>query len=366
MNPYKKYFPILTQCTYLNTPASGLLPLPVLEYRQAHDLDFFVMGSAIKNDRGPQLTAIREKVGTLFSCAPNRVALVPNFSYGFNTLLEGIPRPKKVLLLKQDYPSVNWPFESRDFEITYAQIDGNLEKNVEAAFANLPDGQAGTPPDIFAFSAVQYINGIKIDVEFLKRLKANYPETLFFADATQYFGTEVFDFDASAFDVMGGSCYKWMNAGFGNAIFLFKEAVAKKVFPKTTGFNSLQGKYKAQEGSFLGRFEPGHQDTLNYGSLGVAIDLINEIGMETIEKQIKEIGRLAKTAFTERGLLEDAVVVRVAHSSIFNLKGDQALVQHLHEHGIICSLRGDGVRVGFQYFNTQADLQVLLDVLASF
>lgn len=359
MSTYKKYFPILSQYTYLNTPASGLLPLPVLEYRQAHDLDFFVMGSAIKNDRGPILTAIREKVGVLFSCAPNRVALVPNFSYGFNTLLEGVPTPKKVLLLEGDYPSVNWPFESRDFEITYAQIDEDLEKHVETAFAKLP-------PDIFAFSAVQYINGIKIDFEFLKRLKTKYPETLFFADATQYLGTEVFDFDASAFDVMGGSCYKWMNAGFGNAVFLFKEAVAEKVFPKTTGFNSLQGKYKAQEGSFLGRFEPGHQDTLNYGSLGVAIDLMNEIGMETIEKQIQELTTIAKAAFSERGLLDDAVVKREAHSSIFNLKGDQALVKHLNDHGIMCILRGDGVRVGFQYFNTQADLQTLLDVLASF
>ncbi|MFC4634104.1 aminotransferase class V-fold PLP-dependent enzyme [Dokdonia ponticola] len=359
MSPYKKYFPILNQCTYLNTPASGLLPLPVLEYRQAHDLDFFVMGSAIKNDRGPILTEIREKVGALFSCAPNRVALVPNFSYGFNTLLEGVPTPKKVLLLEGDYPSVNWPFESRDFEITYAQIDGNLEQRVETAFAK-------AQPDIFAFSAVQYINGIKIDFEFLKRLKANYPETLFFADATQYLGTEVFDFDASAFDVMGGSCYKWMNAGFGNAVFLFKEAIAEKVFPKTTGFNSLQGKYKAQEGSFLGRFEPGHQDTLNYGSLGVAIDLMNEIGIETIEKQIRELSVAAKASFTERGLLEEAVVKREAHSSIFNLKGDQALVKHLNDHGIMCILRGNGVRVGFQYFNTQADLQVLLDALDSF
>ena len=356
MSTYKKYFPIIKQCTYLNTPASGLLPMPVLEYRQEHDLDFFMMGSAIKDNRGPQLTIVREKVGTLFSCTPNRVALVPNFSYGFNTLLEGVPASQKVLLLEQDYPSVNWPFESRDFEITYAQIDGDLEKNVEAAFAK-------AQPDIFAFSAVQYINGIKIDFEFLKRLKTKYPETLFFADATQYFGTEVFDFDASAFDVMGGSCYKWMNAGYGNAIFLFKEAVAEKVFPKTTGFNSLQGKYKAQEGSFLGRFEPGHQDTLNYGSLGVAIDLINEIGMETIATRIQELAAKAKTAFTERGLLEDAVVKRTEHSSIFNLKGDKVLAKRLNESGIMCILRGDGLRVGFQYFNTEDDLKALIAAL---
>ncbi|WP_299763877.1 aminotransferase class V-fold PLP-dependent enzyme [uncultured Dokdonia sp.] len=356
MTAFKKYFPITKQCTYLNTPASGLLPEPVLEYRQEHDLDFFVMGSAIKDNRGPALTAVREKVGTLFSCAPNRVALVPNFSYGFNTLLEGVPTPKKVLLLENDYPSVNWPFESRDFEIVYAHIDGDLEKNIVSAFAK-------AQPDIFAFSVVQYINGIKIDFDFLKQLKATYTDTLFFADATQYFGTEAFDFDTSAIDVMGGSCYKWMNAGYGNGIFLIKESVAEKVFPKTTGFNSLQGKYKAQEGSFLGRFEPGHQDTLNYGSLGVAIDLINEFGIDTIAQQIQTLSKKAKEAFIERGLLEEAVVQRTAHSSIFNLKGDEALLKRLESQNIVSILRGNGLRVGFHYFNTEDDLQQLLEVL---
>lgn len=356
MTAFKKHFPITKQCTYLNTPASGLLPAPVLEYRQEHDLDFFVMGSGIKDNRGEALTAVREKVGNLFSCAPNRVALVPNFSYGFNTLLEGIPTSQKVLLLDNDYPSVNWPFASRDFEITYAHIDGALESNIASAFAK-------AQPDIFAFSVVQYINGIKIDFEFLAQLKAQYPDTLFLADATQYFGTEVFDFDASPIDAMGGSCYKWMNAGYGNGIFLFKDAISEKIFPKTTGFNSLQGKYKAQEGSFLGRFEPGHQDSLNYGSLGVAIDLINDIGMSTIQERIQTLAAKAKTALIEKGLLEDAVIHRQAHSSIFNLKGDEALLKRFQEHNIISILRGNGVRVGFHYFNTEDDLDQLLRVL---
>lgn len=356
MTSFKKYFPITKQCIYLNTPSSGLLPAPVLEYRQEHDLDFFVMGSAIKDGRGQLLTDVREKVGALFSCAPNRVALVPNFSYGFNTLLEGIDTPKKVLLLEEDYPSVNWPFETRDFEITHAQIDGHLEDNVEAAFAK-------AQPDIFAFSVVQYINGIKIDLDFLKKMKAKYPDTLFFADATQYIGIEPFDFDNSGIDVLGGSCYKWMNAGYGNGLFLFKEEVAQKVAPKTTGFNSRYGKYKQQEGSFIGRFEPGHQDTLNYGSLGVAIDIINEIGIDTIHDRIQSLSTKAKAAFVERGLLEEAVATRTQHASIFNLKGDQALVNRLEEKGIVCMVRGEGVRVGFQYFNTEEDLEALLKAL---
>lgn len=356
MSIYKKYFPLTKQYIYLNTPASGLLPEPVMEWRQNHDLDFFIQGSLLKINEGEILKEVRKKVGSLFNCAPNRVGLTPNFSYGFNSLLSHIPSTKKVLLLEQDYPSVNWPFRSGGFEVSYAQVLGDLEGEVAAAFAKVQ-------PDIFAFSLVQWINGIKIDQDFLKGLKAQYPETLFFADGTQYLGTELFDFENSALDVVGGSTYKWMNAGYGNAIFMFKEGVAAKVAPETAGFCDLQGEYKAFEGSFLGHFEPGHQDTLNFGSLGAAIDLIHDIGMTTIDKTIKEIAQKAQEALEERGLLESMVAARKRHSNIFNIQGDHALYKRLRKNDILCIERGDGIRVGFHYYNTQEDLDTLLEVL---
>ena len=353
MKNFAKLFPILKQYTYLNTAASGLLSLPVMEWRQEHDLDFLIQGSILKENQAKLLTGVREKVGKLFSCKPNRVALVPNFSYGFNTLLEGIATHKKVLLLEGDYPSVNWPFESRDFEVSYIKITATIEEEIATAFAK-------AQPDIFAFSMVQWLSGIKINHEFLKELKSKYPDTLFFADATQYIGTEVFDFDNSAFDVIGGSTYKWMNAGYGNALFLFKESVTDRVALQTTGFNSIQGKYKPQEGSFLGRFEPGHQDTLNYGSLGMAIDVIRQLGMKTIDQKVKAINQKAKEAFAERGLISQEIIHRVDHGSFYNIKGDEALVAKLREEGILTIARGEGVRVGFHYFNTEEDLNKLL------
>ena len=142
--------------------------------------------------------------------------------------------------------------------------------------------------------------------------------------------------------------------------------MAEKVSPKTTGFNSLSGKYKQQEGNFLGRFEPGHQDTLNYGSLGAAIDLINQIGIAAIETRINELTVAARKAFTERGLLEESVVERKEHSSIFNIKGDNALVAHLIDNDILCIARGNGIRVSFHYFNTLDDLDKLLSVLDAY
>ncbi|MCM4160924.1 aminotransferase class V-fold PLP-dependent enzyme [Antarcticibacterium flavum] len=356
MKNLRKPFPVLQQYVYLNTAASGLLSEKVFDFRQEHDLDFLVSASILKEKQGKLLAGVRETVGNFFNCAANRVALVPNFSYGFNTLLEGIEKGKKVLLLDEDYPSINWAVTSRDFEVNYAVIDENLEEHIETAF------KANTP-DVFAFSLVQYISGIKLPISFLSKLKQLYPETLFVADGTQFCGTEIFDFDASGLDVVITSTYKWLNAGYGNAFILFSESAPNKIAPKTSGFNSLQGKYKAQEGNFLGKFEPGHQDTLNYGSLKVALQLLKDVGMKVVEERVKNLAGEAKEEFTKMNLLEDRVVKRKIHSSIFNLQGDDKLFNQLRSNDIICSQRGEGIRVSFHYFNTEEELEELLRVL---
>ncbi|MGA9326692.1 MAG: aminotransferase class V-fold PLP-dependent enzyme [Salegentibacter sp.] len=358
MDKLRKGFPILEQYTYLNTAASGLLPEKVWEYRQEHDLDFLISASILKEKQGEVLTEVRETVGEFFGCAPNRVALVPNFSYGFNTILEAIEKPKKALLLKNDYPSINWAVESRDFKVVYAEINEHLEENILRALRE-------HKPELFAFSIVQYINGVKLTKEFLTNLKKEFPDVIFIADGTQYFGTENFNFDETGLDVVVSSTYKWLNAGYGNGFILFNENVQDKIIGKCLGFNSLQGKYKAHEGNFIGKFEPGHQDTLNYGSLTHALRLINHLGIDQIEAQITELKDYARSEFEKMGLLEEMVVKREEHSSIFNIKGDEKLYQRLRSRNIITSRRGEGIRVSFHYFNTLKEVDILLKALRS-
>ncbi|WP_417885897.1 aminotransferase class V-fold PLP-dependent enzyme [Zunongwangia sp.] len=359
MSNLRKGFPVLERYTYLNTAASGLLNEKVLEFRQEHDLDFLISGSVFKENHGKLLAGVREEVGSFFNCAANRVGLVPNFSYGFNTLLESLEKPKKVLLLKNDYPSINWPVQSRDFDIYYAEINENLEENIVEVLKK-------EQPHFFAFSIVQYINGIKLSTAFITQLKKDFPEVIFIADGTQYLGTEAFNFDESGIDLVIASTYKWLNAGFGNGFILFNKNVEGKIAPKHLGFNSLQGKYKAQEGNFLGKFEPGHQDTLNFGSLGEALKLNKQIAISTIEAQINLLKKKAKEVFAEMNLLEESVLKRGEHSSIFNIKGDDKLYQYLREKDIIVSQRGEGLRVSFHYFNTEEELEVLVNALKSY
>ncbi len=356
MTDFKELFPGSANCTYLNTPAIGLLSQEVHDFKAQHTQALLDEGSRYFERHLDLTDQVREKIASFFNAEAGLTALLPAFTYGQNAVMEGLQPHSNILLLKDDYPSVNQAVESRNFNISYAPIDSQMEDHIYKTFKN-------KAPDAFVFSIVQYLNGIKIDLDFVKQLKKEFPDTLFIADGTQYLGQEQFDFKASNIDVLGASAYKWINAGFGNAFFLFKPGLEEKIDPKFLGFGSNMGKYKEAGDTLIGKFEGSHMDHSNMGSIAVGLDLQEKIGLDKIESRIRNLSQTAKLAFEELNLLEEAVVKRKHHSPIFNLKGDDKRFETLTQNNILCSQRGQGIRVGFHYYNSLEDLDRILEVL---
>jgi len=356
MEDLRNEFPALRNQIYLNTASSGLMSKSLLDWRRSHDEDYYTNGvNFVKRKQIPE--DARAGVARLFDAKSSETALIPNFSFGCNIVLDGLSKGQKILLLKEDYPSLRWPVEIRDFNVCYAKIDENLEENILQAVEK-------HKPDIFMFSIVQWLSGIKINLDFLKQLKSQYPDLLLIADGTQYMGTENFSFKDNAIDVLGASAYKWLCAGFGNGFMLIKKEVQNKIFPKTIGFNSADTfDSKATDTRFIKYFEPGHQDFIAFGSLNQAIKKVERIGIENISEPIKKLTDYAKDGLLQKGLLTNATKLRSEHSSIINFKGDMELFDKLTSQYIICSPRGGGIRVSFHYYNTKDEVDALLDML---
>ena len=357
MEELRRHFPSLSNCIYLNTAANGLVPKSVIEWRRHNDIDLLEQASTFRLHAKEHIDSVRNSVARFFGASPNETALVSNFSLGINMVLEGLPEGQKILLLKGDYPSVVCPVETRDFNVCYAEINENLEGNIESAIAK-------HRPDVFIFSIVQWLSGIKIDLEFVKQLKIDNPNLLVIADGTQYLGTESFNFHESGIDVLGTSGYKWLTAGFGNGFIMVKEEAQKHIFPRAIGFNSAESfSSDATETHFIKHFEPGHQDTLNFGSLEQSILFVDSMGREKLYDKLSVLSNTAKLYFSEMGLLSNSILLRESHSSIFNLKGNDAMFKKLIANNVICSPRGGGIRVSFHYYNSEADLNRLVEVL---
>lgn len=348
-------YPILNTHTYLNTANHGLVSQALVDYRLSLMNKMRDQASMFTNNRNHFIDDVRETIAHFVDASPEFTAVIPNFSTGFNILINAIDRSKRFLLLHDDYPSLNRPAETRGFPCDYVTVNEHLEANIQAAF----DFQT---PDFFCFSMVQYISGIKIDLDFIKRLKAQYSQVIFIADGTQYIGSEEFRFRESGIDILLASCYKWLHAGDGHGFICATQQAADVVKPQTIGYRTT-GNVMDTIPEFIARFEPGHQDMIAFGSLQFAMNEATKTGLHVIAQKIEKHANAARIAFIARNLLDAAVINRHIHSSIFNITGDNYLYQKLNDHKIITSLRGSGIRISFSHLNTQDDLQKLLKVI---
>ncbi len=352
-------FPVVKHTLYFNTAAIGLMSEELLEWRQEHDLDFLIGGSEMKMESFQMISGVRDTLGEFFHCHRQRIALVPNFSLGLNLLLEGLPKESRVLLLETDYPSVNWPFESRGFPVSYATLGYDLEEQIDKKLKE-------ATYDVFAFSLVQWEDGIRLDPEFIRYVRDQYPDLLLIADGTQCCGACDFNFDASGLDVLGGSGYKWLLAGTGNGYMLFSERASRFFSPKSTGFNAVNAKLEDKGNIRLPKhLEPGHLDSLCFGSLDFSVKRLMEWGLENIEAYNGRIVSRAAESLAELKLLDEAVMRRKVHGNILNIRGDDRLFKYLAQNEVSCSQRGGGIRLSLHLYNSISDVDRLVQILKS-
>src|SRR5690606_40034077 len=117
----------------------------------------------------------------------------------------------------------------RGFHVTGVQTcalpisDAHLEERIESMVRS-------ERPDVLVLSVVDYITGLKVDLDFIKQLKEQFPDLLIVGDATQYLGTEPFDFSTSGFDAVGASGYKWLLAGFSNGLLFLSNSMKENLY----------------------------------------------------------------------------------------------------------------------------------------
>jgi len=357
MEKFANQFSFLPNIVYADTASCGLPHTNLLQWRKDYDNQFFHSGSVLKNKRYELVSETKQTVANFFGSHRHEVALTTNFSVGLNLLLDGLSRTHSVLLLADDYPSVNWPFEVKGFPCHYVPINATLETNILAAIEKYNI-------TVLALSIVQWTNGIRVSLTFLETLKKEYPSLLIIADGTQFCGTTTFDFRTSGIDVLAASAYKWMVSGYGCGFVLVKEQVRHLFSLKSIGFNAANGDLtKKSNIPFMKHLEPGHLDAFNFGCLNLSLLFLKSFTSAVIENNLQELSRYALDQFSELGLLETSVLERKEHSTIFNCTGDDRLFHRLTSENIICSQRAEGIRFSFHCYNTREDIDRIVNIL---
>jgi len=336
-------FPALENKIYLDTARSGLMFSELLSWRNKHEIDFLNRGSQFTLNHESLLDQTKIEINKFLGSIDLTTFLVQNFSIGLSLLLKAIKSDKTILMIKDDYSSII-------NQVVSSGIKYNFSNNTFDLETQILKGINKYNPEILIFSIVQHIDGTLIDLDFIKQIKKDYPNILIIADGTQFCGTKYFNFKNSSIDVLISSGYKWMLGGYGNGFISFNK-----------GF--LNSYFKLEKKNFLSLFEPGHHDTLSFGSLLFSLKKISNYGIDKIEKQINSLSIYTLDKLKTKKLLDTKILKRNNHSNIFNIKGDEILYKHLLDNNVICSQRGNGIRISINFYNTKSEIDYFLSLV---
>lgn len=348
---------------YLNTASCGLISPASLAAGNELYRGFAENASgASETWRLNEEGRIRNLLADFISAPAANVAMVPNFSWAMNAVVQALKGTERVLLYKHDYPSLLEPFRINKFDITWVDTPDGFLIDVEA----IENAVRSKSVDIVAISHVQWTSGYKLDIEYIGNL-CRENGVLFFVDGTQSLGACVIDLSALPVDVFAASHYKWMNAGFGNGTLYLTDVFMSRYQPVVGGHNS----YKIRDGNWgyepsVISYEPGSPNMFGLNIVAHAIGEKNKIGLPEIARHNLKLTQL----FLEE--LGDAPVHLLGDRTMRNrspivlLKDENGLGEHILASGFVVTRRNGLLRVSTHFYNKEDQVTALAGSIRTF
>jgi len=237
---------------------------------------------------------VRNKLAEFIKASPDEVALTSNTTEGVNLVANGLDLKAgdEVLVSNLEHPgAINpWRLKAKRTGVVIKEIPLGLPpKSVEEivrAFA------AATTPKtkIISVGHTVYVSGLITPVRELSKM-AHEKGIPILADSAHGLGMLNLNMKELGVDFFASSPYKWLGAPTGVGLLYVRKEAQDKLWPTivSDGWDTTPNARK---------FDPKGQraDALVY-ALGEAIDFVNHIGQERVERRIK-----ALAAYLKQGL----------------------------------------------------------------
>ena len=327
---------------FLDTPAYGLPPRFVAE-ALCDCVRSWEQGGLEASAFADRAAASRAAYAALSGMDERRVTLGTSVSSLIGLVAASMPDGSRVATLRGEYTSVTFPFAAQG---------GRGVTVTELPRAQLED--AAGDFDFVAASLVQSADGAVLDVETLRRSVAG-SGTVTVIDVSQALGWK--NIDLSWADIAVAASYKWLLGSRGVAWMSLSERMFKALVPHAANpfasadlWGSLYGLPIRLAGDAR-RFDvsPGW-----FSVLGAGLSLPWLASLDRVMVEAHTV-RLADQLRAELGLMP-------ADSAIVSIPAVRS-VDALEKAGIRASVRAGAARVGFHLYNTEDDLDRLVDAL---
>jgi len=362
----REQFPITKNKVFMNHAGQSPLPKPVADAIRKYVNDFSNFGttSIEWNDDGKPLFA------KLISAKPEEIALIENTSVGLNIAANVLNYPlgSKIVTTDLEYPSVVYPWlrKSLGAKVHYVKnVDGKiLLEDVEKA---VDDNTVAV-----AVSHVEYANGFRHNLRALSEIAHEHGAFLI-VDAIQSAGAMQIDAKRDDVDFLMSACYKWLLSPPGTGYLYVKEELIEKFEPPFVGWASVKPEvfetidfwdiWSLRLSETASRFEVGSPSFISLAGAIEALEMLLNIGIESIERRILKITGHLIDAVEDLGLKLQTPEELHCRSGIVNFKIDkpQEVAEKLKNKGIVISARSHGIRVSPHFYNTEEEIDKLVE-----
>jgi len=370
----RRAYPTLQNCVYLNQASLGLIADPAVE--AMHDLlDRVVRHGNLHmsdEDEAGFLDTLRQRAARLLSVTDAEIALLSSASelLGQAPLLLAPRQGSKVIAVATDFPAITRPWlrshERGECRVEFVEDRPESDLTAELVARIDPD------TSVVAVGWVQYATGTVIDVP---RLRAATEEAgvRLVLDATQGAGAMTCDGSTWRADLMVSSGYKWLGGPGGVAVGALAPDVIDQI-PPLPGWMGAPSPFafdatRIALADGARRFTQSTMSYLSVAGLTTAMDQLLAIGMDRVEQHATRLHEVLLHVVEDRGwqpFRRPADAGAAPHIVSLGRPGMEStgVLMQLRRAGIVCSLRGDRLRVSLSPYNDEDDIGVLAAALA--
>lgn len=327
---------------FLNSPTYGLPPQFLVDALQ-DCIGRWQTGTMDVPSFDQYVDAGRKGYAALAGVPVESVAMGGTVSAVLGLVAAAIPDGSRVVTVPGEFTSTTFPFAAQaDRGVTVTELPAD---ELVAAAADF---------DVVAASLVQSADGAVLDVDALRRT-VDGTETLTVIDITQALGWKHVDLGWA--DVTAAAVYKWLLAPRGTAWLSVSDRVSRMMIPHAANWYAGEHPWQSIYGLPLRLAHDARRFNVSptwFSALGAGLTLPWLASLDRVALERHCLG------LAER--LRSELRLPPRNSAIVALPIDGA-ADKLAAAGIRASVRAGAVRVGFHLYNTDDDLDRLLEAL---
>jgi cysteine desulfurase / selenocysteine lyase len=358
-------FPLSPTLIYLNHAAVSPWPLrasqAVIDFaRQNCIYGSHYYGQWLEKEAG-----LRSQFKQLLNAPSDEdIALVKNTSEALSFVAYGLDwrAGQNIVTSNEEFPSNRIPWQSLTNQgVELREADLASSTTPEDALFALVDSQTR----LLTVSSVQFASGIRMDLdkigEFCKQ-----KGILFCVDAIQSLGAVQFDVQACQADFVMADGHKWLCGPEGLGVFYSTPAARSQLGLTQYGWHMMKDTHNYENKPWeihpgARRFECGSPNMMGIHALSASLSLLLETGMIHVEERVlrnadylsikiqenPDLKLLSKT----RSRLKSGIVV-FKHNTLENA----IVYNYLQANGLVCAMRGEGIRLSAHFYQTEEEL----------